>query len=714
MPDLTPLIPAGRRGRPARAALPSRRCARIALAAAVFACPWSGVATTEVHAETGAAAHESYVYRIGPFDTIDIRVEGHPDLSVSVPVRPDGRVSLPLIDDLLVADRTAEEVARDIERELDAYVRAPTVTVAVSRAVGTFEDQIRVVGTAPGPEVRGEGPGAVRSVLPVEPRSIPYRDGITLIDVITELGGLSPFAAGNSAYILRRDGERTSQIPVRLDDLVDSGDWTANVRMAPGDVLIIPQGALSGDWRLEYGAGAFLTYTDNVNLDPDDLKEGALITTLRPSFSILGTTPRFFGRFDIDFNLQFREVLGDNIRGVEEGFDPFVDLLGTASIEAAPDVLFIDTSASITQQSSGIGDATSVSQANQTNRQPVLGFRFSPYVPARFGDLAEAQLRYTFNGFVRGEDDSNITDAFTEAGETSIRNALGLSVDSGPGTSEYGAWTFTTTGSIQSREDDGDVNRAEVRLDWAYPVTRQIFALAGGGWQYFDDGNPDNEISAPVYAVGARWVPSPNLTMTATVGQRDDRFNLFFNFQYDISPKTRVFASYVEGLTNAAETIVGNTSFLQIDPITGEFRDTRTGAAFNPGFPGTVDTDTSFNRTFVFGFNTIQGRDVFGLNGRIFSEEPEDRGDEQTRFDIFGTWSRQLTLKTGANVVLGYRHNDLSTRTDDTVEARASLTHSLYRTINAFVSYGFQNRASSEDAFEFTENVVTVGVSGTF
>ncbi|WP_430765269.1 XrtA/PEP-CTERM system exopolysaccharide export protein [Rhodothalassium salexigens] len=173
--------------------------------------------------QSGAASVEAPLYRIGPNDTLEIVVWRQPDLQTSVTVRPDGRITVPLIDDLRAADKTPTELAKDLEEELSAFVRDPLVTVIVTGFSGTFQQQVRVVGAA------------------VNPAAIPYRANMTLLDAMIAVGGLAETAAGDRATLVRVvDGEQKS-FRVRLDDLLRDGRISANVSMLPGDILIIPE-----------------------------------------------------------------------------------------------------------------------------------------------------------------------------------------------------------------------------------------------------------------------------------------------------------------------------------------------------------------------------------------------------------------------------------------------------------------------------------------
>jgi polysaccharide export outer membrane protein len=164
-------------------------------------------------------------YLIGPGDTLNIFVWRQPDLSVTVPVRPDGRVSTPLVEDLIAVGKTPTQLATEIEQALSEYVRAPEVNVIVQDFVGTFGAQIRVLGQA------------------TRPSSIPYRERMTLLDVVIEVGGLTEFAAGNRSRLIRLVDGKSQEIRVKLDDLINKGKIEQNMLMQPGDVLLIPEAA---------------------------------------------------------------------------------------------------------------------------------------------------------------------------------------------------------------------------------------------------------------------------------------------------------------------------------------------------------------------------------------------------------------------------------------------------------------------------------------
>ena len=162
-------------------------------------------------------------YLIGPGDAVNIIVWRNPEVSMAVPVRPDGKITTPLVEDLPAAGKTSTALARDIEKALAKYIQQPVVTVVVTNFIGNYSEQIRVIGQA------------------TKPQALPYRRDMSLMDVMIAVGGTTEFAAGNRASLIRNVDGKQQRFNVRLDDLVKEGDISANVPMRPGDVLVIPE-----------------------------------------------------------------------------------------------------------------------------------------------------------------------------------------------------------------------------------------------------------------------------------------------------------------------------------------------------------------------------------------------------------------------------------------------------------------------------------------
>jgi len=182
-----------------------------------------GPLPSSVVQESSMAKTGDYTYLIGPGDSVNIFVWRNPEISNSVTVRPDGKITSPLVEELLASGKTPEQLARDVEEVLSTYIKEPIVTVMVSGFVGPYSEQIRIVGEA------------------ANPQAIPYREKMTALDVMIAVGGLTEFAAGNRASVVRVvDGEQKAY-QIKLNDLLRNGDINANVDMKPGDVLIIPE-----------------------------------------------------------------------------------------------------------------------------------------------------------------------------------------------------------------------------------------------------------------------------------------------------------------------------------------------------------------------------------------------------------------------------------------------------------------------------------------
>ncbi len=192
----------------------------VAAAMAIGGCAGADYSATDLPEDVASQSDE---YRIGPGDAVQIFVWDHDDLSTNVQVRPDGKISTPLVEDLQAAGKTPTELARDIETTLSEYVRSPVVTVIMQGFQGAAQQQVRVVGQA------------------AQPRAVQYRQGMTVLDVMIEVGGLSEFAAGNRSKIVRKVNGETVEIRVKLESLLNDGRIEENVRMLPGDVLIIPE-----------------------------------------------------------------------------------------------------------------------------------------------------------------------------------------------------------------------------------------------------------------------------------------------------------------------------------------------------------------------------------------------------------------------------------------------------------------------------------------
>jgi len=188
----------------------------------LVACAGPPAAPSDPAAEAGPADQ----YEIGPLDNLRVFVWRAQDLSTDVPVRPDGRISLPLVGEMVAAGKTPEELTLEITEALRAYVQNPVVSVIVTGFGAVGGQTVRIVGET----------GA--------PATIPYRTGMTALDAMIAVGGLSEFAAGNDARLIRGLGEEKDVYRLRLNDLLNRGDVGANVRLLPGDIILVPKSFL--------------------------------------------------------------------------------------------------------------------------------------------------------------------------------------------------------------------------------------------------------------------------------------------------------------------------------------------------------------------------------------------------------------------------------------------------------------------------------------
>jgi polysaccharide biosynthesis/export protein len=207
---------------------PARRLLHLMAAAALvctsFLAQWpvAHAADPNVPAPAAPASGVSADYVVGPGDTLQIFVWRNAELTTTVPVRPDGKISTPLVEDMVAVGKTPSQLARDIEKVLAEYVKTPEVNVIVTVPASVFS-QVKVIGQV------------------LHPAALPYRDGMTILDAVLAVGGLGTFAAGDRARLIRLANGKQTEIRVKLARLVNNGDMTQNLSLRPGDVLVVPE-----------------------------------------------------------------------------------------------------------------------------------------------------------------------------------------------------------------------------------------------------------------------------------------------------------------------------------------------------------------------------------------------------------------------------------------------------------------------------------------
>ncbi|GAB4234811.1 MAG: hypothetical protein Tsb0032_40250 [Kiloniellaceae bacterium] len=628
-----------------------------------------------------AAGAEPPTYLIGPGDTLEITVWRQSELSTAVTVRPDGRFSMPLVEDLFAAGKTPMDLADEIEERLSTYLQAPQVSVSVAGGLGDVSQQVRVIGEA------------------AEPRALAYRSGLTVLDAVIAAGGLSRQADGNAAVILRRGEDGYTGMPVRLSDLVRSGDSSANVPLQPGDVIVIPEGFLDGEWHVTYGLTGSETLSDNIDQDPDGDREAGLVTRVGPRISIRGESARVTANATADV-IAVHQVGGD-----DEGFSIDPRINGTSTTEVAPEVVFFDLSAAVSRQLLDSRQSSSASGASTTNRDLIATLSASPYVVHRLGDFADVEWRYRFNPVLVNT--SNESDAYSHDGS--------LTLNSGEDFSMFG-WTWSNRVGEEVRNNAADIRTASTDLGVSYALSQQFALIGGFGYEFRDgDSNADNNFDGITWRGGFAWEPSPDLELEATYGRRDDDDSLDASLRYQVGPKTSVRASYSEALETSQQRAISGLLRLTVDPDTGELIDEDTGQVFDPDDPFTFEDETTRTRTLRFGADHTSGRDTFRLSGFVGSSEGGSDGDEEF-YQARLTWGRELRSDLSFSSSAAYQHSDFvdEDRIDDTYTLNLGLGYQLSSDARASMNYSFEARDSNVDDRSYFENAVTVGITLSF
>jgi polysaccharide export outer membrane protein len=673
------------------------------LVAVTFLCAIMPMTTVAEAAEKQDAADVEPMYQIGPGDSLQITVYREAELSGSYPVRPDGRLTLPLVGTVEVVGRTPMQLAEELESEYEAYIQNPRVSVTVTTATGTFQDRVRVIGSA------------------VTPQSVPYRAGMTTLDVLTAVGGLSEYAAGDDAYILRRSQEELRQIPVNLDTLASGERLSANTRIQPGDVLVIPEGFLSGDVRLSQSLFFRQTYTDNVDQQPDDEKVDALITQLGPQASLSADLARVQGALNASLTFE-RQSLN------REANDVDVSLAGTGRAEWVESFFFTDFGASISQENLGSAQAASASGAGNSNQRTVQTYRISPYVQQQLGRIASLQLRYSANATVISEDDADRATEDPRFGQAtagdgasnSLQQSATVTASSGPRFGRY-SWTLTGRASQQQFEEgDGngdsesdDVTRRSVTLSNEYDLFRGVALLGTVGYETLDSGDPADDFEEPFWNVGVRYVPSPDTRISATVGQRADQESFSLDARQAIGGRTTLTASFNQQIATGQERRARSLSEADIE-------DLQQGGELDRD-PFTLRDQVTRTETFRLGMNTRFGRNTLGVNGTYTTEQQDviDGDDTEETYRIGLNFGRPLSRDLNLSLNASYARSTFSgefvqatgtsaTVEDDEYRASIGLDYQAFQNVSLGVRYSFAERVSTRPEDDFTENAVTI------
>lgn len=462
--------------------------------------------------------------------------------------------------------------------------------------------------------------------------------------------------------------------------------------------------AVAQQVQLEPSVSVRETYSDNVDREVRSRREDAFITDVSPSVTLRWNGNRVTTAVDAAATFRHQNA------GDDKGLSVLPNAAGLGSAELWQDHLFFDASAA----------ASTVllnTQENDTdsNRSTVQTYSASPRLLGSFSNFADVETFYRFTQVIEdgGSDAEN-----SDVGNTST-HAIGGTLSSGPDFTRM-RWAVNASASEQERDNDANVSRRNVGLDLEYIVDRSFSALGGVGYEFFDDGDPENDISGISWDVGFRWRPGSRTDITATYGRSDDDQSFNLDARHQLSPQTSIFARYEETLETGDERLTTDLSFLGTDPNTGELIDTRTGQPFDPSTNiTTTDADTQRTRTFTAGINGTRGRNTFGLSGQV--EFTRDVGssasnDEEDAYEVGVSWGRRLTPRASLNTSFDYSRNEFknSSRTDNQYEAGFVYSYNIFRNFNAFGSYDFGVQTSDDKLEEFLENRVSVGLSVRF
>jgi uncharacterized protein (PEP-CTERM system associated) len=523
---------------------------------------------------------------------------------------------------------------------------------------------------------------------------------MTLLDAIIATGGLSRQADGNGAVILRQTDVGSQRVPVRLADLVRDGDSSANVPLQPGDIIVIPEGFLDGEWRVDYNAFASQTFSDNIDQGPDGEREAGFVTRAGPGISISGESARVRAAFNGD-------LAGVNqFGGDDEGFSLDPDIAGTSTTEIAEDVLFFDLSAALSRQLLDSRDSNSASGASTSNRDFVATVTASPYLLHRLGDFADAEWRYSISPVIVDSDDEG--DVLSHDGS--------FILNSGSDFTQFG-WTWTNRVGQEMREDESDIETASTDFGVTYPLPFwDGFALIGGiGYEYrAGDEDEDDNFDGLTWRGGFSYNPHPDFSLEATYGRRDDDENFGGSLSYQVGPKTSIFASYSEALESSQQRAISNLGRLTIDPVTGELVD-ENGEPFDDDDPFAFDDGTTRTKTLRVGASHRSGRNSFNLTGSGGTSEGGNQGNEEF-YEARFSWSRSLSTDLNLSSSASYEWNDYQDddRTDNTYGINLGLSYRLAADVRTFLNYNFETQDSTEDDENYYENAVTLGVNFSF
>ena len=470
-----------------------------------------------------------------------------------------------------------------------------------------------------------------------------------------------------------------------------------------GGLLIGGTSALA-QLRIEPSVSVSETFSDNVDRDPDGEGDEAFITEVSPSIALRWNTGRLTATVDAGLAVQHQT------KGDDEGIEVLPEAAGLGSAELWREHLFFDASAAASTEL-----LNTRNQDTESNRSIIQTYRANPRLLGKFGSFADVETFYQFTQVIDEGGGSNTGDDIGDEQE----HEIGATLSAGPDFTRI-RWALSGTASEAERENQPNVSRREGLLNLEYIVDRTFTVLGGVGYQEFDDGDATNEVSGVIWDAGFRWRPGPRTDVTVTYGRRDDSNSFTANGRHRITPQTSVFASYDEVLETGQERLAQDLSFISTDPNTGQLIDSRTGQPFDPQTSiTTVDDDTQRTKTFRAGIAGTRGRNTFGLTGSFQTTRDvgtSTTGEEEDAYQVTANWGRRLSTRANLGTAVSYSRNEFATDnlTDNEYSAEVTYSYNIFQNVNAFGTYEFATQDSTNEAEEFVENRVTVGLAVRF
>lgn len=474
-------------------------------------------------------------------------------------------------------------------------------------------------------------------------------------------------------------------------------------------MILMAGPAEAADTAIVSGIAASETFSDNIDLDPSGEKEDAFLSDLTPSLRVRTEGSRVSGALDAATILRYQTA------GDDKGFNLLPNVVGFGNAELIEELFFLDASGSATRQLLNTSDGDT-----ESNQENVFTYNVSPYLARRFGSFAGAELRGNFGQFLV---DGSANNGGGNSGGNSVSDQTTYGgrfvVESGDDFRRF-LWSANTSASFADRSDDDDVKRREATLGAEYVAFRYLSVLGTGGYQFFDDGDSQNDVDDPIWAAGLRIRPSPRAELVGTYGMRDDRESFAGDLRYDFRPNLRLTASYEEVVATAQEQFFGEPSAIGLDEETSEIIDPDTRQRFTPRTSITdIDDQTALTKTAQAALVGSSGRNIFELGGAYERRDTRNSDEADNDTDVIqGTaaWKRQLTPSLNMEIAGSYANKDFKDddRKDDQYEIGASLTYLVFENLAATTSYSYRRNDSTDNIEEYVENRVTIGLRYTF